>query len=292
MRILLLALSSVMLSGCSWLGLGGSGGLFGGNSSCYGQATQCAPATTGSYTRSPAQSAYEYSDVRSQYSSPASCETASKPAYYQAPVQNSGCAPASSYSVSDTSYYSGNTQPAYSDSGLSSYQSASAAYGGNTGYSGESYGYSPAYGVGALGAAPALRGQYGPSNRQSRIYGNAGLNWYDVDSDSLGAQLRGGYQATRHLGAEVEGSIGLNSGVDYSVAGFLVGRVPVVNRLDLIGRVGYHYTDLDFGFDEDDIAYGVGAEYALSQRDGIRVDYTVYEDAAEDSVAVSYTRKF
>lgn len=277
MRILLLALSSVMLSGCSWLGLGNSGGLLGNSGGLFG---------------ANSQSSYGYGDVGSQYGSPVSCDTVSEPVYYQAPSQNSGCAPSNSYSVSDTSYYTGNTPTTYSDSSVSGYQSSSAPYSAGPSYSGESYGYNPAYGAATLGAVPALRGQYGARNRQSHFYGNAGLNWYDVDSDALGAQLRAGYQATRYLGAEVEGSVGFNDDVDYSVAGFLVGRVPVVNRLDLIGRVGYHYTDLEFGFDEDDIAFGVGAEYALNQRDGIRVDYTIYEDAGEDSVAVSYTRKF
>jgi len=44
--------------------------------------------------------------------------------------------------------------------------------------------------------------------------------------------------------------------------------------------------------EEDNIAYGGGAEFALTPKDGIRVDYTRYEGLNADSVALSYARKF
>jgi len=275
MRIAILALSGALLSGCSLLGV--SDGLFGtsgSNSGYYGCSTNYSGQTSSAY-----------SDVHTQYvSAPSSCHSSH--------AQTTTYQPTVTHSSAGTAY---NTQ-SYTPS--STYPSSGTSYHVENGYTGQHSGFNPVLGAAALGGIPALRGQYGPRNRASKFYGNAGLNWYDVDTEAFGGQLRTGFQATRHFGAEIEGSVGfnddddLNGGVDYSVGAFLVNRAPISPRVDLVSRVGYYYANLDGGLDADDIAYGVGAEYALSQRDGVRVDYTRYEGLDADSVAVSYARKF
>jgi len=258
--------------------IGGSNGFFGAsgvNDGCYGCPSQYS-----------AQSSTVYGQSYQDYASaPSSCEqiTYSQPSNYANVAQN-GCYP--------TTEVYGTQQHA-----TTSYPTHGTSYNVASGFSEQNIGFNPVLGAAALGGIPALRGQFGP-RKSSRFYGNAGLNWYDVDTDAVGVQLRGGYQATRHLGAEVEGSIGLDGddafggGFDYTVGAFAVSRAPVTKRLDVLGRIGYYYANLDNGVESDDIAYGIGAEYALSQRDGIRVDYTRYEGLDTDSVAFSYARKF
>ena len=110
---------------------------------------------------------------------------------------------------------------------------------------------------------------------------------YDLGEDIYGIQGRLGYQTAGFLGAELEGSFGiideedlvgtteLEAGVNYSVGAFLRGVVPLGNRFNAFGRVGYHATEIEgsatdalgtaeFSDTTDGFAYGVGGEYALS----------------------------
>ena len=290
MRIAILALSGALLSGCSMLGFGNSGDLFGTsgyNNGCY---DDCSGQYSGQTSTVYGHSHQDYASPQQHYASASSCEPSpySQPAYY-ASVAQDNCYPTSTYSAQDYAPSTSYTASTYPSQGTS-YHVAS-------GFEGQNIGFNPVLGAAALGGVPALRGQFGSRNN-SHFYGNAGLNWYDVDTDALGLQLRGGYQANRHLGAEVEGSLGINGdaafagGFDYTLGAFAVSRAPITNRLDVLSRIGYYYANLDNGIEEDNIAYGIGAEYALSPRDGVRVDYTRYEGLATDSVAVSYARKF
>jgi len=141
---------------------------------------------------------------------------------------------------------------------------------------------------------------------------------YDVDSDVFGVQGRLGYQSSTLWGAELEAFGGLTkeketigattakAGVDYSVGAFGVLRTEMSPRWSGHVRAGYHYTELsgevtvadvttDVDLDaQDGFAYGIGAEYALSQRDFIRADYTRYDQdlGTNDSVSIAYGRKF
>ena len=170
----------------------------------------------------------------------------------------------------------------------------------------------------------ALRG---PQAERGYLYGELGAVTFDPIDSAWGAQGRLGFQANRYLGGELEGSIGVTdvdngSGsiagfsadgkVEYTAAAFLRGRLPVADKLALLGRVGYHTTK--FGVDIEGpngfrdsmsetvggIAYGFGAEYALGPRSAIRADYTEYDvdelfdlDAgANDAGSITYVRRF
>lgn len=154
--------------------------------------------------------------------------------------------------------------------------------------------------------APSLRGSYGPS-----YYGNIGGIAYDVDDDIYGIIGRLGVQKSWY-GAELEGSFGvidddigggIDAEVDYSLAAFAVGRLPISKRFGALARVGYHTTQIgvssDTGSASDDfdgIAYGAGLEYNLDNVNGLRFDYTRYDlgdDAGTaDSLAATYLRRF
>lgn len=145
-----------------------------------------------------------------------------------------------------------------------------------------------------------------------------GATVYDVDSDLFGVLGRIGYQSKSIWGAEVEGTLGLSSDtsntatlrrsltVKNSIAGFGVARVPVSRKFNVLARAGYHSTELRVKandtagnsirntFSTDGLAYGVGAEYAVSPRTSFRADFTAYDYDGPDADAFSLTvaRKF
>lgn len=141
---------------------------------------------------------------------------------------------------------------------------------------------------------------------------------YDFDDEVFGLQGRLGYEFTPSFGAELEGSIGLIdetedlgggdervTSVDYQVAALGTFRAPISNRLNAVARLGYHTTRLvdettigavttETETDEDGLAYGIGAEFALSPVSALRADYTAYEvdSGTLDSLSLSYLRRF
>lgn len=156
---------------------------------------------------------------------------------------------------------------------------------------------------------PSLRGSYGPS-----YYGNIGAIMYDVDDEIFGLLGRVGIQKNWYA-AEIEGSFGVideeiaanvEANVDYAIAGFAVGRLPIGQRFNALGRVGYHATQLgvmtqiggqtvSVSEDFDGIAYGAGLEYDIDGVNGLRFDYTRYnlaDDITSDSLAATYLRRF
>jgi opacity protein-like surface antigen len=175
---------------------------------------------------------------------------------------------------------------------------------------------------------PKLRGAYGPS-----YYGNIGGIMYDVDSDLFGLVGRLGVQKSWY-GAEIEGTVGVSdedetlsialpdgtgpvdvdvsAGIDYSLAAFAVGRLPLGSQFKALGRVGYHTTQIGASANAvsgdgaqminesdsdnfDGLAYGAGLEYDFDAVNGVRVDYTRYDlgdDAVMDSISATYLRRF
>jgi len=139
---------------------------------------------------------------------------------------------------------------------------------------------------------PALRGAHKVGKFTPYIY-----------IDNYGIEGRLGYQWTKYFGAEIEGSIALtddndtfldpefgevssDTGFNNNAAIFAVGRIPVTNRIAIHGRAGYDLRSIDIDL--------FGGEYALTQRNRLRVDYTAYESelGTADSISVSYKRKF
>lgn len=161
-------------------------------------------------------------------------------------------------------------------------------------------------------AAPAMA-----QEPAARVTGSVGYTQLDGDDGDLGAITgRVGYNFNRYVGVEGEASVGVKDqtvsfgGVDtklehqYDVAGYVVGTVPVNENFELFGRLGYGTTEVKAstaGFaateDGDSVNYGVGANYFLDGRNGIRADWTrrdFQEDNGGelDTYGLSYVRRF
>jgi hypothetical protein len=166
----------------------------------------------------------------------------------------------------------------------------------------------------ALTAAPALA-QTAPG---TGAYGTLGYGHVDANDAGLGTiQGRLGYKFTPNLGVEAEGAFGVDTdratvgGVGYdakvkrSVAAYGVGTIPLSDKFELFGRVGYGNTKLKAGLpgtafsgdaDGDSWNYGVGAQYFFDGRNGVRADWTRHdfrhEQGKADVYGVSYVRRF
>lgn len=293
-RILILSSAALAFSGCAF---NDGGSYFGHGSQAYSQsgaygynncgASQCASGN--SYTVADNyhhQDSHDYGYNHNSY----------------APVQNynevESYAPEQIYNPAQGYAYGAPQQP------------STHAYGSHV----QAY---PAYAGQGYGHLPHLRGAYGLRGQRGYKYGTLGVVNYDTDADLYGLQGRIGVQTSKFLGAEAEGSIGLISdkqtlgtaelktNVDYSLAAFARGVLPVSPRLNLFGRAGYHVTEIGGDLTDalgttsaslttDGFAYGAGAEFAVNPRDAIRLDYTRYDlgPGDTDSLAVSYARKF
>ena len=161
-------------------------------------------------------------------------------------------------------------------------------------------------------AAPAMA-----QEPASPVTGSIAYTQLDGDDADLGAITgRVGYDFTHNFGIEGEASVGVKDqdvtfgGVpttlehQFDVAAYGVAKLPVNDNLELFGRLGYGTTEVKAstaGFaateDGDSINYGVGANYFIDGRNGIRADWTrrdFQEDngGEVDTYAIGYVRRF
>ena len=163
--------------------------------------------------------------------------------------------------------------------------------------------------VAAMIAGPALA----QDNSATGFYGSLGYTGFNAtgaSSTDLGAITgRLGTRINRWFGVEGEVSGGVDDGhgrvgqsvhLDHQYAGYAVGYLPVLPRLDLLARLGYGETKLDTGFGSrsgESVNYGAGAQYAVTAKDAVRFDYTRYdrEDRSipsSNAWTLSYVRRF
>lgn len=148
------------------------------------------------------------------------------------------------------------------------------------------------------------------------IYGSVGYSHADVDDVKLGAITgRVGARFGQYFGVEGEAGFGVKDdevnvgGVNVDVelkhtaAIYGVGFLPVAPNADLFARIGYGTSKIEASAggasvsdDGDSWNYGVGGQYFLDDKNGVRADYTRYDfkdDGGEADVwSVSYVRKF
>ncbi len=170
-------------------------------------------------------------------------------------------------------------------------------------------------------AAPAFaQDQAGPSITSPHAYVNMGYTGTDPNGHDIGEITgRAGLRLGRFWGVEGELGTGVTgdsfknaNGVPSKLsegpeaAAYGVGYLPLMgDKLDLIGRVGYgtELYKLESGGvtrinTSHSVNYGAGAQYMLTSKDGIRVDYTrrdFQEPNApkdDDTWTASYVRKF
>jgi opacity protein-like surface antigen len=167
-----------------------------------------------------------------------------------------------------------------------------------------------------LSAAPALA-QEDATTRPFTGYANLGYSHSDYGiSDLGGATGRIGMRYKRFVGVEAEGTFGIDSDnstrfgrptkteLDRAVAAYAVGWAPVMPKLDLFARVGIGNSRTEIKglaaqpikFSRDSINYGVGAQYFLTQNDGLRLDLTRADfrhgSGRADTYGLSYVRRF
>ncbi len=151
---------------------------------------------------------------------------------------------------------------------------------------------------------------------ESELYVTGGVSSFDLGSVTpSGGTIRGGWRWDEHFGAEIEGSFGLESdatdflnsniNIEGQVGAFLVGRLPINDKVSVFGRIGYARTEVEYDFSNnqyirtaDGIASGIGAEYSFTDRFGIRGDLTHTDGGggigvdAIDALSVSAVFKF
>jgi hypothetical protein len=139
---------------------------------------------------------------------------------------------------------------------------------------------------------------------ESDLYVTGGVSSFDIDDASpTAATFRGGWNWNEHFGAEIEGSVGIDSDafaaapfdldVESQVGAYFVGRVPVSDNASFFGRVGYARTEIEslfsassFIIQTEGIAFGAGGEYMFTDRFGIRGEYTQLDTDGETRDAI------
>ena len=150
-----------------------------------------------------------------------------------------------------------------------------------------------------------------------QAYGALGYNYLHSSPDNYSVDLgaltgRAGLRYQQYLGVEAEVSAGIADqtigaakvSLDTQYAVYAVGYLPVAPRADLFARFGYGNAKLKasgYGVSVtasgDILAYGVGGQYFLTDKDGLRAEFTRYSatgssQADVDSFSISYVRKF
>lgn len=172
--------------------------------------------------------------------------------------------------------------------------------------------------VAAVVASPALaQSSEGSAWSMDNARGYGSLGYTHFDGSSTGSVTgRMGIDLNRYLAVETEVGVGVkdkdftSNGVEgtlkheWDAAGYVVGKLPVGENIQLHARGGYGHTELKrtLGDSTSDVGgqhwvYGVGGEYKLNADNGIRADWTRRDfkgSAREDldTYGVSYVRRF
>ncbi len=131
-------------------------------------------------------------------------------------------------------------------------------------------------------------------------YAQAELSTIEADFSNVAGHV--GYDFNRNFGVEAEGVLGVgnsnnvdgyNLDLDYSVGAFAKIKAPLSRTVELYGRGGIVSTRFsedvetaDFLFEgevnREAVAFGVGSNFLISGRNGIRAEYTYYDFDVED----------
>lgn len=155
-------------------------------------------------------------------------------------------------------------------------------------------------------------------------YGSVGVSSFNTDLlDAKLAVVQGrvGVKLLPYLGVEAEAGTGFSDDtshvryapfiwtttteLNYQVAGYVVGFLPLTEKAELFARVGYGKAKFDYDWvidnqslsnsnSRDGWSYGGGGQYFFDGKNGVRLDYTRH-DFDEDKVdawSVGYVRRF
>jgi len=160
--------------------------------------------------------------------------------------------------------------------------------------------------MGMIAAVAAMLAPAAARADDSGFHAGVGYTNYSVgDFEDIGAlTLRLGYRANQYVGVEAEYSNGVIDGdfggldADVEASGaFIVGYLPVGERIDVFARAGYSAADLfatgscgsgcttTASTDEEGVSYGIGVVYQLTDRFRVRGEYTRAEGDFRDTDA-------
>ena len=126
----------------------------------------------------------------------------------------------------------------------------------------------------------------------------------------LGARLHPNFGVEGELGFGIDGdstrvgTVNVKTNLEYTVAAYGVGFLPINENFELLARVGYGTTQIKAdvaGFsateDGESVNYGVGANYFFDNQNGVRADWTrrdfTDDNGGElDTYGLSYVRRF
>ncbi len=144
-----------------------------------------------------------------------------------------------------------------------------------------------------------------PAAAHAEWYAGAGYTQYDPDgADHVGGVTgRLGYRMSPNFAVEGEGTVGVNDGdnaeLNHAVGVYGVGILPIgTSGFDVHSRVGYNQLDIsrDAAPDITDggVSYGAGVGWNVTQRVGIRADWTRTEtnDGDADGISLGGTINF
>lgn len=120
----------------------------------------------------------------------------------------------------------------------------------------------------------------------------------------------GGDALNRTVPVNVQGlPVNVDTNIDLNVKNYYVafarGILPISNEFEVFARLGYGQATAEADIvasasgltangsteqDADGVAYGFGAQYNFTPRDGLRADYTRLEDT--DIISIAYSRRF
>lgn len=163
----------------------------------------------------------------------------------------------------------------------------------------------------SLFAVPAMA----QSGSVPQVYGSIGYGQLTGDGGDLGSVTgRVGAKFHRHFGVEGEASIGVSDDevplgipggtieLKHDIAAYAVGYLPISPRFELFGRVGYGTSDFETSASGitteesfDGVNYGVGANWFIDDKNGVRGDWTrrdFGDDGDADVWSLSYVRRF
>jgi len=125
-----------------------------------------------------------------------------------------------------------------------------------------------------------------------------GYTQYDAEGADVGGITgRLGYDFTPNWGVEGEASFGVGDDdgaeLDNAFGLYGIGKLPLSEQVSLHARVGYQTVEGNGG-DDDGVGYGVGAQWNVNERFGVRGDYTrlTGEEDDVDTFGVSAVVKF
>jgi len=109
-----------------------------------------------------------------------------------------------------------------------------------------------------------------------------------------------GVEAEGGLGTHDDSDNGVRTHLQNEIAGYVVGWLPVKKRLNLFARLGVGSSRFKLSSGQsmtaDSVNWGVGAQYSVTEKNGVRVEYLQQDFHESRGVAnrwsLSFVRRF